>query len=184
MGWEPSLFDAFVDDTVKMANGELPGYGYPHVIVPYAAVDEVRCIERLREMPTVLHARGLTSSLVPVARVVADVMRRYAENALADAAAGVRLESDLGNATEGLAQRVAKRIHKQLTPGVQVLVLGRLGALHPFGTVSGLLDALYNTGVRATVAAAYPGSAEGVSLRFLGITEPHGGYRGHIVTHP
>lgn len=184
MGWEPSLFDAFVDDTVKMAAGELPGYGYPHVILPYAAVDEVRCIERLREMPAALHARGLTSMLVPVARVVADVTRRYGESPLADSAACARLELDLSTPPEGLVQRVAKRVHKQLAPGVQVLVLGRLGALYPFGTVSGLLDALYRAGVRITVAAVYPGSAEGVSLRFLGITEPHGGYRGHIVTHP
>jgi hypothetical protein len=29
---------------------------------------------------------------------------------------------------------------------------------------------------------AYPGSAEGIQLRFLGLNDATGGYRGHIVT--
>lgn len=182
MGWDSTRFDAFVNDVVKMSTGDLPGYGYPHVIFPYAASDEMHCIERLREMPALLHTRGLAATLIPVAQVVADVLRRDAARPLGDSTACARLESDIATARDGIATRVARRIQKQLPVSAQVLVLGRLGALYPFGTVSGLLDALYRVGVHIPVAAAYPGSANGVTLHFLGLTESHGGYRGHIVS--
>lgn len=182
MPWDPSRFEAFIEATVQMAQGELPGYGHPHVILPYAEHDEINCIESLRAMPSVLHVRGLESVAVSVAQVVAEVMRRYAAETFSDVAGCARMESDLGDPRDGLARRVARRLNKQLAAKTQVLVLGRLGALHPFASVSGLLDALHREGARITVAAAYPGTSEGVALRFLGVTEPHGGYRGHVVT--
>ena len=67
-------------------------------------------------------------------------------------------------------------------PDDTVVILCRLGALYPFGHVSGLLDVIYRAGIRNTLAVAYPGSAEGTRLRFLGLLDPTGGYRGHIVT--
>ena len=63
-----------------------------------------------------------------------------------------------------------------------VVLLCRLGALYPFGHVSTLLDALYRAGIRNTIAVAYPGTADGTQLRFLGLLDPTGGYRGHVVT--
>ena len=66
--------------------------------------------------------------------------------------------------------------------GDTVVLLCRLGALYPFGHVSALLDALYRAGIRNTIAVAYPGTADGTQLRFLGLLDPTGGYRGHVVT--
>ena len=48
--------------------------------------------------------------------------------------------------------------------------------------LSAFLEALHGAGVRNTLAVAYPGTAEGTQLRFLGLLDPTGGYRGHIVT--
>ena len=61
-------------------------------------------------------------------------------------------------------------------------ILCRLGALYPFAHVSTLLEAVYRESPGLTVAVAYPGTAEGTKLRFLGLADPTGGYRGHIVT--
>jgi len=186
MNWDAELFDRFVDATVRMARGLLPGYGYPHVILPYPPEEEAACIEALRNLPAALHARGnLSSLLVPVSSHSASAEARYARWPLEDAASFERLESDFADLRSGLVFKVAESIVAEATkagPPPDVILLERLGSLYPFGHVSSLLDLLYRKGLIKTVAVAYPGSAEGTRLHFLGRLDATGGYRGHIVT--
>ena len=183
MSWDEDRFDRFVDATISMARGELPGYGYCHVLLPYAPSDEVHCIGQVR---LVLGARlsqaGFDSNVFAVAPLVAQVVSRYAKRELADADDFRLLESTLATTlTSATAELLARDIRK--LSAETVVVLCRLGALYPFGHVSSLLQALQGFGVRNTVAVAYPGGAwGGLQLRFLGRNEATGGYRGHIVT--
>jgi hypothetical protein len=185
MSWDDARFERFVNATIHMARGELPGYGYPHVVFPYSPAAEMDCIEAIRSMPGRLSQAGLARKLIPVAQVIAQVNARDARVELSDEEDYQRLESDLADLREGIVPRVAEicaRQARMMAEAEPVLILCRLGALYPFGHISTLLDAIYRAGVRTTIAVAYPGTAEGTQLRFLGLEDPTGGYRGHVVT--
>lgn len=185
MPWDEAKFDRFVTDTIRMARGGLPGYGYPHVVFPYPPKEELACIGELRSLPGRLRQAGLTAELVPVAPHVARAAARFARRELHEAADYTRLQSDLAEPRGGLVARTAEICAGELKPRLAadiVLIVCRLGALYPFGHVSAFLDALYRAGITNTLAVAYPGTAEGTLLRFLGLLDPTGGYRGHVVT--
>lgn len=189
MAWDEAHFDRFVRDTVRMARGELPGYGYRHVVFPYPPSEEVTCIARLRTMPARLAEAGLATELVPVAQFVTQAVKRYAGRVLRDAEEYTRLEADLSDPRDGVIVRGSGLCRDMLVanaPRGAVALLCRLGALYPFGHVSTFLEALQQllqeAGRGHTLAVAYPGTAEGTRLRFLGLVDPTGGYRGHIVT--
>lgn len=183
MTWNDTRFDRFVTNTIQMARGALPGFGYPHVIFPYPVRLEKSCIEAVRgPMRARLGEAGLGVTVIPVAKLVAEVLRRYARRDLRTAREYLRLQLDLADLKEGLIPSLARLCAKELPDADNVMVLCRLGALHPFGHISSLLDAIYRTGARNTLAVAYPGTVEGAELRFLGLVDPTGGYRGHIVT--
>jgi len=184
MSWDDGHFDRFVADTTRMARGELAGYGYPHVVFPYSPAAEMDCIAAVREMPGRLSQAGLDHELIPVAQLIAGVNVGDARRELLALEEYQRLESDLADLREGIIPRVARACaaRMRLKHATAPLILCRLGALYPFGHISTLLDAIYQAGVRNTVAVAYPGTAEGNQLRFLGLVDPTGGYRGHVVT--
>jgi hypothetical protein len=159
------------------------------VVFPYPPSQEIVCIERVRLLPAQLADAGLATELVPVARVVAQALKRYANRALRDAEEYARLEADLSDPREGVIARGSRLCCDWLVataPPGAVAILCRLGALYPFGHVSTFLEALQQllqeAGRRHTLAVAYPGTAEGTRLRFLGLVDPTGGYRGHVVT--
>jgi hypothetical protein len=185
MSWDEARFSRFVDATLRMARGELPGYGYPHVVFPYAPEDEVACIAAMRLIPARLSQAGFSYLLLSVAQMVARATARYARRELPEAQDYHRLQSDLADLRGGVVAKTteicAAEIRAHGTADTVVL-LCRLGALYPFGHVSALLDALYRAGIRNTIAAGYPGTADGTQLRFLGLLDPTGGYRGHVVT--
>ena len=185
MSWDQTRFDRFCAATVQMARGLLPGYGYPHVILPYPPEQEIACIEAMRGFPARLTGEGLSSLLVPLSPHSAQAQARYASRPLADAESYARLETDFSDLREGLAPAIASSIAAELkaqaaTP--DVVLLARVGCLYPFAHVSTLLDALYREGVQQTLAVAYPGTSEGTRLHFLGRLDSTGGYRGHVVT--
>ena len=185
MSWDEAKFNRFVEATLRMARGELPGYGYPHVVFPYAPEDEMRCIAEIRSMPARLSQSGFRSKLLPVASLVTRANIRYARRGLQEAEDYQRLEADLADPHDGVVAKTARLCAGEIGaagPDDTVIILCRLGALYPFGHVSGLLDAIYRAGIRNTLAVAYPGAAEGTQLRFLGLLLPTGGYRGHVVT--
>lgn len=185
MAWDDEKFERFIDATIRMARGELPGYGFPHVVFPYPPGEESTCIMELRSFQGRFHRLGFPVELVPVARYVAEAMARYAKRDLRDASEYIRLQSDLSDPRRGLVAKTVEAFRQQDTAGRTqdtILVVCRLGALYPFGHVSTFLEALYGAGVRNTLAVAYPGTADGTQLRFLGLLDPTGGYRGHIVT--
>jgi hypothetical protein len=80
-----------------------------------------------------------------------------------------------------VARSCAQEIQSSSTAD-EVIILARLGPLYPFGHISALLDLVYRAGVLNTIGVAYPGTADGTQLRFLGLVDPTGGYRGHVVT--
>jgi len=86
MSWDEGRFDRFVDATIRMAKGQMPGYGQPHVLLPYAPPDELYCLGQVR---TVLRSRltqaGLVSEPVAVAPLVAQATARYRNRLLNDA---------------------------------------------------------------------------------------------------
>ncbi len=189
MPWDDERFERFLEATIRMAKGQLPGYGYPHVVFPYQPTEERTCIERLRGLPPRLAGAGLSATVIPVARQVAHALKRFATRPLERPDEYDRLQSDLSAPTRGIAVKAAEGCVKGIIalptrPGV--IVLGRLGALYPFAHVSTFLEALHQafqeSGTSPTVAVAYPGTAEGTRLRFLGLVDPTGGYRGHVVT--
>ena len=185
MAWDDEKFERFTDATIQMARGELPGYGFPHVVFPYPPAEESTCIAKMRLLQGRFHRVGFPVELVPVARYVAEAVARYAKRELRDASEYARLQSDLSDPRGGLIAKTVEMFQQQgFADRAQdtILVLCRLGALYPFGHVSTFLEALYGAGVRNTLAVAYPGTAEGTRLRFLGLLDPTGGYRGHIVT--
>ena len=185
MAWDDAKFERFVAETIRMARGQLPGYGYPHVVFPYPPGEELVCIGELRLLRGRLGQSGLAAELVPVARYVAVAVERYARRELRDGDEYRRLQSDLSEPRTGLASRAAQLCAGDLNTKITadaVLIVGRLGPLYPFAHVSTFLDALYRTGIKNTLAVAYPGTAEGTVLRFLGLLDPTGGYRGHVVT--
>jgi hypothetical protein len=189
LAWDEEKFERFVDATIRMARGALPGYGYPHVLVPYPPSAELMCIARLRALPERLSRAGLVGELVPVASHVAGAVERYATRALRDAEECARLQRDLSDPRHGLIARTAELCRDDIvarTGTDAVLMLCRLGALYPFGHVSTFLDVLQQllqaAARRHTLAVAYPGSADGTQLWFLGLVDPTGGYRGHVVT--
>lgn len=181
MDWVDERYEQFVDATIRMAVGRLPGYAFPHVILPYSPSAERTCISHVRMLPGRLTAHGLKSHLVPVGRVVAEVMPRWAKQPLAEAADYASLANALADVNAGLVPKVAEAIHREVSDVETVIVLARLGALYPFAHVSSLLDALHGRGVRNTIAAVYPGTADGMNLSFLGMAHPTGGYRGCVI---
>jgi hypothetical protein len=185
LAWDDEKFRRFVDATIRMARGELPGYGFPHVVFPYPPTEEMTCIARVRGLPGRFNQAGFSAELVPVAQYVAEAVSRYARPELRDRQEYERLQSDLSDPRAGVVPKTSELLKQRLTGRLDrgtILVLCRLGALYPFGHVSAFLEALYTVGVRNTLAVAYPGTAEGTQLRFLGLVDPTGGYRGHIVT--
>ncbi len=185
MPWDDAKFERFVSDTVRMARGSLPGYGYPHVVFPYPPKEELTCIGELRRLPARLRQVGSVAELLPIAPHVARAAVRFSHRELHEATDYTRLQSDLSESRSGLVARTAEICAAELKPrfaGDIVLIVCRLGALYPFGHVSAFLDALYRAGITNTLAVAYPGTAEGTLLRFLGLLDPTGGYRGHVVT--
>lgn len=189
MAWDEAKFERFADATIRMARGDLPGYGYPHVVLPYPPADERACIEQLRALPGRLSQAGWSTQLIPVCRHVGQVLRRFATRPLETSDDYNRLQADLSDARNGVGPRAAALLGQALAAnGTRegVVVLGRLGALYPFAHVSTFLEFLQQDlqrqGMRLTLAVAYPGSADGTRLRFLGLVDPTGGYRGHVVT--
>jgi hypothetical protein len=185
MAWDDERYERFVDAVGKMARGELPGYGYPHVIVPYHPTDELRCIAETRRLPARLSQQGLSVEPLPVAPFVAHALRRFAERGLPEKEDYHRLELDLASTTDGVIASVVDRIRRDgiaKAPASAVLVFCRLGALYPFAHVSAFLAGRYRAGVENTIGVLYPGTASGMQLKFLGLDDPTGGYRGHIVT--
>ena len=189
MPWDEAKFEHFADATIRMARGDLPGYGYPHVVLPYPPAEERACIEQLRGLPGRLRQAGFSTELVPVCRHVAQAVKRFATRPLEDAGEYARLQADLSDPRTGVGPRAASLLAQSLAgSGARdgILVLGRLGALYPFAHVSAFMESLQQDlqrqGMRLTLAVAYPGSSEGTRLRFLGLVDPTGGYRGHVVT--
>lgn len=185
MSWDEAKFHRFVDATLRMARGELPGYGYPHVVFPYAPEDEMACISAMRSIPARLSQAGFSSLLLSVAQMVARATARYARRELPKTDDYRRQQSDLADLRGGVVAKTAEICAAEIRASGAVdtvVLLCRLGALYPFGHVSTLLDALYRAGIRNTIAVAYPGTADGTQLRFLGLLDPTGGYRGHVVT--
>lgn len=185
MAWDEARFDRFVEAVVKMARQQLPGYGFPHVILPYPPKEERACIENVRCLPAKLTSQGIDSQLVPIAPLVAQVVNRYAQRPLRDADDYRRVQSDLSDPRTGMVGDLVQLFVEQLKEGSdlgRVFILCRLGPLYPFAHVSGVLEGLYSKGIRTTLAVVYPGKADGTSLSFLGRLDPTGAYRGHIVT--
>jgi hypothetical protein len=185
MPWDEERFGRFVDAVTKMARGALPGYGHPHVVMPYAPRDELRCIEEIQGLPTALASLGINAQVFPVAHWVARVLRRYSKRELRTADDYRHIEQDLADPNVGLVPTLVEHVRREILPALSaqtLLVLGRLGALYPFAHVSTFLDGLYGGGIRNPVAVLYPGTADGTQLRFLGLVDPTGGYRGHVVT--
>jgi hypothetical protein len=189
LAWDEERFQRFVDATIRMARGALPGYGHPHVVLPYPPSEEQACLVRLRALPARLSHSGFATEVVPVARYVAQALERHARRDLRDAEEYVRLQRDLSDPRHGVIARAAELCREQVVTRTSldtILILCRLGALYPFGHVSAFLDTLQQylqeAARRHTLAVAYPGSAEGTRLRFLGLVDPTGGYRGHVVT--
>ena len=169
MAWDDDRFDRFVEASIRMARGQLPGYGYRQVILPYEPSQ----------------GAGFMAKLIPLAPLVAEAMNRFAGRPLSDSREYMRMESDLGNPRQGLLGRTLDLLEPQISsadPETTIVVLCRLGALYPFCHVSALLDGLHARSGQTTLAVVYPGSADGTQLRFLGLLDPTGGYRGHIVT--
>lgn len=185
MAWDDDRFDRFVDASIRMARGQLPGYGYRQVILPYEPSLELTCIDELRKLPGRFQGAGFMAKLIPLAPLVAEAMNRFAGRPLSDSREYMRMESDLGNPRQGLLGRTLDLLEPQISsadPETTIVVLCRLGALYPFCHVSALLDGLHARSGQTTLAVVYPGSADGTQLRFLGLLDPTGGYRGHIVT--
>jgi len=184
MPWDDARFDRFVEALTRLCRGELAGYGYPQVILPYPPSEEMACIEAVRALPNRLHGVGIACDVVPVAPSVAGALKRHAGRILEDQDDYRRLEAGLSEPVNGLVGRTVEVLAPELTAKQadgRLIVLCRLGALYPFGHVSALLDQLYRKGVR-NMGVVYPGTAEGTSLKFLGRLDPTGAYRGHIVT--
>jgi hypothetical protein len=185
MAWDDARFERFVEATIRMAQHQLPGYGYPHVILPYPPKEELTCIEAVRNLPGRLKQVGLAAEAVALAPYVARALARYSRRPLNDADDYQRLQADLSEPRNGLIGRTLDACVPELVTKVadgKTLALCRLGALYPFGHVSALLEGLYSRGVTTTLAVVYPGSADGTALSFLGRLDPTGAYRGHIVT--
>lgn len=186
MHWDEPKFLCFVEDTVRMARGDLPGYGFRHVVFPYPPEDEPTCIERVRgEMVRRLEEKGFGAHVLAIAPFVARAVAKVASRDLRDMEEYASVQGDLSGDKMGLVSRIAPRCLEEVRKQprrVDVAILCRLGALYPFAHVSTLLDAIHREDNKLTVAVAYPGTAEGMVLRFLGMADPTGGYRGHIVT--
>lgn len=186
MEWDAPRFEAFVNDTVRMSRGELTGYGYPNVIFPYHPQCERECIERVRTMPARLSQHGLTARCVSLGVYMADAVRRYAtDGSFSTPATRALLQRDLGDLKEGVLPEICARIAAdEDLARADVIVLARVGTLYPFASLSGLLEAAWNAKLRNTLAVAYPGTAEGIALNFLGAHDQGGAYRGHVSMAP
>lgn len=186
MAWDERRFNRFVDAAVLMAKGQLPGYGYRQVILPYDPNLELTCIDEIRQLPGRFHGAGFDTKLIPLAPFVAEALSRFAKRPLVDAREYGRLATDLADPHRGLLGRMLDSLEPEFAsagdPERTIFLLCRLGALHPFCHVSALLDVLHSRFGGCTLAVVYPGSADGTTLRFLGLLDPTGGYRGHIVT--
>ena len=185
MAWDDARFERFVEATIRMARHQLPGYGYPHVILPYPPRDELTCIHAVRNLPARVNQAGFVAEAIALAPFVARALARYARRMLEEPDDYQRLQADLSEPRNGLVGRTVDACVPDLEPKSKegtILVLCRLGALYPFGHVSALLEGLYRRGVTTTIAVVYPGTADGTALSFLGRLDPTGAYRGHIVT--
>src|SRR3989442_681285 len=107
MSWDEEKFNRFVEATLRMARGELPGYGYPHVVFPYAPEDEMTCITATRSMPARLSQAGFRPKLPPVGPLVARANVRYARRDLQEAEDYRRLEGDLADPHDGVVAKTA-----------------------------------------------------------------------------
>src|SRR5262249_32918430 len=105
MPWDDARFDHFVRDTIRMARGQLPGYGFPHVILPYPPKEELLCIREVRSMPPRLSQVGLAAEVIPVVRYLARAAARFARRPLQDADEYRRLQADLSEPKSGLVAR-------------------------------------------------------------------------------
>jgi hypothetical protein len=185
MSWDEARFERFVEATIRMARHQLPGYGRPHVILPYPPKEELTCIAAVRNLPSRLEANGLVAESVAMAPYVARAVRRYARRPLEDCDEYERLQADFSEPRNGVIGRTLDACEADLkakSNDGRVLAVCRLGALYPFGHVSAILEGLYLRGVTTTLAIVYPGTADGTALSFLGRLDPTGAYRGHIVT--
>src|SRR5437879_5268694 len=106
--WDDEKFDRFVAAIVRMARGEMAGYGMPHVVFPYEPQMEQTCIERVSSLRARLSPHGLASHPISVAALIARFTRRWSESPLRDAGAYRRLAGDLANLTNGVVPNTAK----------------------------------------------------------------------------
>ena len=90
MSWDDARFERFVEATIRMARHQLPGYGRPHVILPYPPKEELTCIAAVRNLPSRLEANGLVAESVAMAPYVARAVQRYARRPLEDSDEFVR----------------------------------------------------------------------------------------------
>src|SRR4051812_17967139 len=108
MSWDEAKFHRFVDATLRMARGELPGYGYPHVVFPYAPEDEMMCISAMRSIPAHLSQAGFSNRLISIAQMVAHATARYARRELLKADDYRRLQSDLADLRSGVVGKTVE----------------------------------------------------------------------------
>src|SRR5439155_11823638 len=124
----------FLEATLRMARGQLPGYGYPHVVVPYAPEDEMTCIAAMRSLPARLSHAGFSHLLISVAQMVARALVRYARRELLEADEYRRLQSDLALPRRGVVLKTAEVCAAEIrVRGAEATVVGlcRLGARAP-----------------------------------------------------
>jgi len=108
MSWDEAKFNRFLEATLRMARGELPGYGYPHVVVPYAPEDEMTCIATMRLLPARLSHAGFSHLLISVAQMVARATARYARRELPEAYDYRLLQADLADPRSGVVVKTAE----------------------------------------------------------------------------
>src|SRR2546430_719368 len=122
MSWDDGRFDRFVDATIPMAKGQMPGYGHPHVLPPYAPPHELYCLAQLRPLlRSRLTQAGLVSEAIAVAPLVARAAARYRNRVFDDAEdyrrTGETLSSMLATS---VAAAIAERA-KQLAAGTVLI---------------------------------------------------------------
>src|SRR5438309_1402640 len=143
MSWDDARFDRFVDATIRMARHQLPGYGRPHVILPYPPKEELTCIAAVRNLPSRLEAAGFVTESVALAPYVARAVQRYARRSLVDSDEYQRLQADFSEPRNGVIGRTLDACEADLkakSEDGKILALCRLGALYPFGHVSAFLE--------------------------------------------
>ena len=134
MSWDDARFERFVEATIRMARHQLPGYGRPHVILPYPPKEELTCIGAVRNLPGRLEASGLVAECVAMAPYVARAVQRYARRSLEDCDEYQRLQADFSEPRNGLIGRTLDACEADLkakSNDGRILALCRLGASVP-----------------------------------------------------